>query len=901
MARTALPALVLAALAAACTQGGSNTPVAPGPSNVTASVTGNQAFGLGAQVTVGFDSHGIPYIQAQSDGDALFALGYLHARDRLFQMDFLRRAARGQLSAMLGPAALPQDEAIRTLFTAQTPTATGSYRIEDVLAASLPANMTALLEAYAGGVNRFLTDLATGANGAQTPIEYIGLDVANPSHPYVPTPWTVEDTLAVGRLQQFELSETIEQEVNYGQIGEAFLAACGSTPEAQCLYAGLFADLTRFSPARNTFIVPDANVAPAAVTGLRSSRGLADSLARARALLSARPHVLGRRGQVGSNNWVLDSTMVSGGAGALVANDPHLSLTNPSIWYTVVISSPTRNVGGFTFPGIPFVLIGHNDYVAWGDTVAEYDVSDVYTFPAGAGGLPITSPGVTPLFVPGGTIDVLGGNPVNFPVLFIPQYGPVIAAGTTASPFVAARWTGQEASDDFLAFFDLNSATSVYAAVTALANFEVGAQNFVIGDVQGNIAYDPHAYVPIRKAGCFNPAVVPWAPMPGDGSCVWTGRISDADLPHLLNPPAHRIVTANNDITGFTAADQPIQSNGAYLYATCDLGYRATEIEADLPGKSGGYTLDDMTSVQADITSLLAADVVPGLLAWYAQDASGVTAQGLEGAVAVLAAWQAQSPPFQTPTGLETSDPGSAATGDANTLAASNASMLFHALLPRLASRILDPVLSQVSLDGAPLTSQQMVNLLGDQEMAKYLVALAAYAQGKPPAVPLLTGAASVCGSSCASQAVQALADTVSFLSSSTVFGSATTSDWIWGRQHTVTFDSELAAGGVNLFNYGPFARRGGLYTVDVADFAWSDGSAAGFPVSAGPSVRFSAEMISGAVRWRAVYPGGQRDYPGSANYEDQVPTWLANAPQDLPWGPSQIAAATQYTVVFTP
>jgi penicillin amidase len=814
-------------------------------------------------------------------------------------MDFLRRAGRGQLAAMLGPVALSQDESIRTLFTAQAPTAAGSYRIEDVLAENLPANMTALLRSYANGVNRFLQDLQTGANGATTPVEYIALAVSNPSNPYTPTPWTIQDTLAVGRLQQFELSETIEEELAYGELAEAFLTACGATPPDECLYAGLFADLTRFAPARDTFIIPDASV-PAARPASPATKGVGDALARALALVSARPHVLGRRGQVGSNNWVLNGTMVAGGSGTLVANDPHLSLTNPSIWYTVEISSPTRNVGGFTFPGIPFILIGHNDYIAWGDTVAEYDVSDVYTFPLGAGGLPVTSPGVTPLVVPGGTIDVLGGTPVNFPVLLIPQYGPVIAAATTASPFIAARWTGQEPSDDFLAFFDLNAATSVYAAVTALQNFEVGAQNFVIGDVAGNIAYDPHAYVPIRKAGCFLESV-PWAPMPGDGTCVWTGRISDADLPQIVNPPAHRIVTANNDITGYTAADQPIQSNGAYLYATADLGYRATEIEARLAEQSGGYALDDMTSVQADITSLFASDLVPGLLAWYAQSATQVTAQGLDGAVALLKAWKAQSPPYQTPTGLATSDPGGAATADADTLTAANASTLFHALVPRLASQILDPVLAAVSLGGAPLTSQEVVDMLGDQEMAKYLVALSAYAQGNTPTVPLATGAASVCGTSCAPQAVAALAETVSFLSSATVFGSATTSDWIWGRQHTVTFDSELASGGVNLFNYGPFARRGGQYTVDVADFTWSDSSTANFRVGAGPSVRFSAQMAPGNVQWRAVVPGGQRDYPGTPNYEDQVPSWLANEPGNLPWGEAQIEAATQRSIVFTP
>ncbi|HVP68936.1 MAG TPA: penicillin acylase family protein [Anaeromyxobacteraceae bacterium] len=896
MVRRTIPAVAVAFLAA-CSS--SSTGTGYQDSLPTTTVAGNALLGLGGDVTVNFDSNGIAYIQAGSDNDAAFATGYVHARNRLFQMDFLRKAGRGQLAQMLGPAAVSQDESIRTLFTSQTQSPSGSYNVVDVISETLPPTMQAFLGSYAAGVNRFLEDLASGANGAQTPVEYVALNVADPTHPYVPGPWTIQDSIAIGRLLSFQLSESIEQEAAYGQLEQAFLAACGSIPPASCPYLGLFEDLTRFAPARNTFIVPNATTsnlartpAPAAVPGLQ------ESLARAAALV-ARTHYLGRRGQVGSNNWVLDHTMVEGGSGAIVANDPHLALTNPAIWYVVVVSTPTRNVGGVSFPGTPVIEIGHNDSIAWGDTVAFYDVTDLYYFPAATIGTL-----VQPVTVPAGTIFVRGGSPIPFHVTMIPDYGPIIAAGSPTTPYITARWTGQEPSDELKAFFDLNAATSVYAATSALTQFEVGAQNFVIGDVDGNIAYDPHAYVPVRKPGCFTQTSVPWAPMPGyDGSCVWTGRLSDADLPHLVNPPAHHVVTANNDITGYTEFNQPIQSpSGTYLFAYTDLGYRATEATARLATKSA-YTLDDMTSIQADITSLFAEDLVPGLLAWYQASASDVSAKGLGPAVALLAAWADPSNPYQyqTPTGLSTSDPSGAPTTDAQVLQASNASMLFHALVPRLASQILDPFLSGVTYDGVPLTAAAFASGGNDQELAKYLAVLSTYAQGQTPTVPLLTGPASVCGASCAPQAVQALEDTVAFLSSAEVFGSAATTAWVWGALHTVTFDSELAQGGVNLFNYGPFARRGGLYTVDVADFPWQDDGASGYKVTEGPSVRFSAQMVKGAVKWRAVYPGGQADYPGTPTYESQVPAWLANAPGNLPWSASEIEAATTSRIVLTP
>ena len=899
MARRSLPALVLAALALACSSSTTNYAYSGTPANTVAANAS-----LSAQVQVTFDSLGIPYINASSDDDAAYALGYLHARDRLFQMDVLRRAGRGQLAAMLGEAALSQDVTIRTLFTTQTPTASGSYRIEDAIAASLPAAMTSLLQAYANGVNRFLEDLRTGANGAQVPPEYVALNVADPTHPYEPTPWTIEDTLAIGRLLTFQLSESIEAEVNYGQLAQAFLAACGATPPSSCAILGLFADLTRSAPAANAFIIPDANpeLKSGAVAAAPSVPGLAEALSRAARFSALLPR-LGKKFEVGSNNWVLAPALTAGGV--LVANDPHLSLTNPSIWYLAEISTNTRNVGGVTFPGTPVVPIGHNDYIGWGDTVAGYDVSDIFFFPANpATGLPA---GVTPIFATSGTIQVRGGESVTETILVVPGYGPVIAAGTTSTPFLTARWTGQEVSDELLAFFDLNQAKSVDEAVTALSQFEVGAQNFVIGDVNGNIAYDPHAYVPIRSAACFQAPYAPWLPMPG-GACAWTGRIADSALPFVKNPSKNRVVTANNDITGITKGNNPVQAPSGttdyvhYLYYTNDLGYRATRIEQRLSAKSSGYTLDDMSSIQSDEMSLFAADLVPGLLAWFAADPTDVQANKLEGAVALLEGWADPANPqqFQTPSGLATNDPGSAAVSDAGILAASNASMLFHALVPRLASRIVDPALASANVvfEGEPLTAAQIGNLVDDQFVAKYLVALSAYAQGGESSVPLATGQA-FCGGSCAPQAVEALNDAVTFLASAPVFGSAVTTDWVWGRKHTVTFTSELSPS-VTLFDYGPFAKGGGLFTVDVANFAFSNDGPTGFTFGAGPSVRFATQIASGAVKWRAVYPGGQRDYPSWPGYQNQVPTWLTFGTNDLPWGASEIQAAAKSTLVFT-
>ena len=908
MTRRAFPALLILLVAAAC-----QSKATPSGLPLVGQVSG--VPGLGAEVNVYYDSLGVPHITAGSDDDASYATGYVHARDRLFQMDFMRRAARGTLAEMLGSAALSTDVSIRTVFTAQAPVAAGlpdagSYRIENVITSTLPASFRTYLQRYADGVNRYLVDMATGANGARVPPEYVAL--ASLPGTYAPTPWTIQDSIAIGRLQSWLLSETLTDEVNYGRLAQSFAAACGATPVTQCPIFALFADVTRFVPATRTSILqpPPAAVgipslqalpAPAPLEGSEVIRGV-------RALRE----MLGLKAgeSAGSNNWVMRSPLTGH---ASVANDPHLALQNPSVFYLAQVTSDTHNVGGVGFPGAPVFPIGHNDHVGWGDTVAYYDVTDVYYFPVAAGGLPATRVPVIE------TYQVRGGAPVtpSPPIILVPEYGPVVAAD--ASAYYTARWTGQDPTNELLAFFQLNLAKSVDEAILAVKTFGVGAQNFVFADVNGDIGYSPHALVPIRKSGCFGtPAgsprlvygspglVVPWAPMPGDGSCTWTGYIADAALPQAKNPAANRIVTANNDITGQLMGNDPFSAGAdLYLYAYTDLGYRAARATTLLSAKTSGYTLDDFTATQADDYSLFAADVVPGLLAWF-QSASGqVTAQGLQPAVDLLAHWASATNTrrYTTPTGLASTDPAGARSSDAEVVAASNASMLFHALVPRLAARLLDGPFASVQLGGRPLDTRTFLAMTGGQTAAKYLAALSQYAAGGTPAVPLNTCLQSQCPASLYAPAVvAALADTVDFLSSAEAFGSASPSDWIWGRKHRATFDSLLDSAGVSLFNYGPFANDGGLYTVDVANFSWNDDGGNGFFQHAGANVRIASEMIApGNVVWRAVVPGGGPDFVQEPGYENQVPLWLSNAPGVQPWTAAEVQAAAVDRLVFLP
>jgi penicillin amidase len=885
---------------------------------VVATVGANPSLGAGVEVL--YDGWGVPHVYAKSDGDAAYAMGYLQARDRLFQMDLLRRFARGRLAELVGTTqgqavldeVLAADRGYRTLFTSTEHTASGSYRIEDVIAerarATSPA-LVAILEAYAAGVNRYLDDLAAGHDGARLPVEYslVGAGAGDVA------PWTIEDTLAIGRLITWQLSESLEAELAYGEL----YLALGGSPQG----LSVFADLTRFAPATDSTILPAGATALAPSAAL-AAPGAAQALASARAALSRLPRLSGPE-KAGSNNWVLSRDLADG-AHALLANDPHLSLSNPSNFHLIHLSTPTRDVAGVSFPGAPVIEIGHNGKIAWGATVVGYDVTDVYVERARVvNGVPeiVTPTGAPAPVVIQETFGVRGGAPVTFPVVLVPNHGPVLPTTLTASSPTAytMKWTGQFPSDEVLAFWDLNAAGTVAEAFQAIKKFEVGAQNFVIADTAGNIGYFPHAYVPIRGTAtnpCTSP---PWAPMPGDGSCDWSDRLREPDdascaaaplkcLPRSLNPARGWIATANNDITGFTLDNQPL-NHPAYLYAFTDLGYRHARIVERLGEKTSGYTLDDMSAIQSDDFSKLAQALVPALLAWWGSS-SAVVDKGLKPAADLLAGWD-----FRTPAGLATADPTSAALPDPG--GSSAAAALFHALVPRLARRLLDDDLALYVVDGAPLSVDRFVGMADDQELAKYLAALAIYAQGGRPSVGLVTQdlQQSLCrvqpssgGSlteTCADMAVLALEDAVEFLSRASVLGSVP-ADWRWGRLHRVVFESPLSQLGAPLFDYGPFANDGGLYTVDVGNFSWSDDGSSGFASErgfiqgAGPNVRFTAEIGSSGVRWRAVIPGGESGFAGDPHYQDQIPAWLANEKVDQPYTRAEVDAAATGRLLFT-
>lgn len=880
--------------------------------------------GTTQRVTVVFDKLGVPHVRAASDGDAAYAYGYVQARARLWEMDVFRRQARGKL-AELSDLLSDQDAYFRTVFTAAAPVTRGdgttSWRIEDAIVADLRAkqrtDMLEVAQRFADGVNRYLDDLKAGRNGATLPPQYAPFSIG----PGDIAPWTIEDTFAIGRLQTWDLSSSLQDELVAGQLA----ATVGAGDPA------LFVDLTRHAQAVPSVILPDQ--APQATTALRVAGAAAARPANAAALAAFLPNLEGgvavsarvesgehelRPGNVGgSNNWVVAPAKSATGH-ALVANDPHLTLYSPPIFHLVHLTTPTRDVAGVAFPGTPIVVIGHNGKVGWGETVTGYDVTDLYT--ETLSGLDGASPtaargaGSVPVHVVNEEVKLRSGGTRIVPVFVVEGHGPIapgtlVSTGGGAATGISMRWTGQAPTQEPAALLDLNAAGDAIQGAQALKGFAVGAQNFVLADTGGRIGYQPHALVPLRPLDPTNP---PWLPLPSDGAHEWTGFVADADaagdgpkLPWVdpsAPPPARGYVaTANNDVVGTLQDGDPLAGNGTwpYLQAFSDPGYRHARVVERLEEKDA-LTLDDMTAIQADDVSLLGKRVAPWIVSQL-QGRAGLSANA-QAAVALLAGWAGQG--YGTPTGLAGTSADAPESADAAQRTTSAAAAVFHAWYTEFASVLLDDELGRYQVAGRSLSAADVPG----EQLARIVSELAG--PSPAPAPPLATGTA-LCDDVTTADTTETCADAIAtaldraLAAVGTKLGAPDPGAWRWGRLHQVRFRNPLedlyaqVFGMAGRFSIGPLPNDGGLYTVDVANFPVHTGSS--FTQGSGPSVRFSAELDPAGVRWRAVIPGGEDERNDDPHRQDQLEAWLSNQPGDQPFTTAQVDAVAQGRIVFDP
>lgn len=656
--------------------------------------------GLGKPALLRRDGNGIVDVVAADERGMVFAQGYAHARDRFFQMDVLRRTAGGTLAELLGAEVTPAPGARRDVLAEDVEFRTiGLRRAAQRTLDALDAPMRGLLDAYGAGVNAWL------AMAPALP-EYQHLNVT-------PQPWTPLDTLAVAKLVAFQLSVDLD-DIDRSDALARYLAAFPAA-EAARARALFTVDTWRVQPFTAVATVPAANAPAAAAASPPPTRAaaVADTdatllpvIAVWRERLAAAPNLArmltGRADGTGSNAFAIAGKLASGGR-ALLANDPHLSLSVPSVFYPIRLSAVADgiNVEGASFAGVPYAAQGLNRHFAWGVTASGVDVTDVYAevvrpCAAAASGLCTEYRGTPEPVeaIPQVFRANVGGALVTVPVpaerggvtFIVPRrnHGPIIAlAGGRA---LSLQWTGFGPTFEITAFRGLCRATSAAAFDEALQRFDVGSQNVLYADRGGRIGYALTGEIPLREDLQQGRVATPpylirdgrggqeWQPLAGPppaGQAIPYGVLPSAEMPRATDPDSGYLLNANNDPLGDTFDNDPfnqLRPEGGirYLGADFNLGLRAGRIEAliqarrDRPGL--GLTLADLAAIQADVVVPDAEVFVPQIAAAFAA-AAGAHPQlaalaadaGIAEAVARLQAWRFTAPTGE-PAGFDAAD-----------------------------------------------------------------------------------------------------------------------------------------------------------------------------------------------------------------------------------------------------
>ncbi|HKE59845.1 MAG TPA: penicillin acylase family protein, partial [Pyrinomonadaceae bacterium] len=531
----------------------------------TASTT-IQLAGLKEPVTVRRDERGIPYIDAKNDEDLYFAQGYITASDRLWQMDLYRRTARGELAEVLGAgpnnAAIDQDKLHRVF---------GFGQVAEAEATQASPKARAVLEAYAKGVNAYAASLTPKTMPPEFQILNYGF-----------RPWTAADSLVVVKIFFEALSTTWQLDLMRQSL--ASLPAdkrAALLPETSPLDVLVVGKDTKPTTAGHDGHKKFAPLSAEALTALAQAREVSnEALARIGFYAES---------LAASNNWVVSGKRTASGK-PLLANDPHLRATAPSIWYLVHLNAPGVRVAGVTTPGLPGVIIGHNDHIAWGFTNVGPDVQDLYLekFDPNDPKKYLTPGGWQEATIRHEEIKVKGADSIGLDVT-VTRHGPIVFEGDGKR--YALRWTGLDpklsnAENGFL----LNRARNWKEFNDALEAFKSPTQNVVYADVDGHIGYHAAGVVPVRKSGDGS---VPYDGTTDDGE--WTSFIPLAKLPQLYDPPSGMIVTANQRIVG---TDFP-----HFLTHSWAQPYRSRRI-FDLLNAKQKLTADDFRRIQGDVYSI---------------------------------------------------------------------------------------------------------------------------------------------------------------------------------------------------------------------------------------------------------------------------------------------------------
>jgi len=742
--------------------------------------------GLGADVEVVVDTWGVPHVYADSLTDLVRAQGYLHAQDRLWQLEVNRRIVAGRMAELVGEVAVPLDRWMRTL---------SLRHVAEQEVALLSVEVRGLLEAYAQGVDARIGE-------GRLPVEFSLLR-------HHPEPWSVVDSLAWTKMMALTLCVNWETEILRARI------------------------IDRIGPQRAAELEPDyAQGRPYVVPdGVDYSCIGSQALARQAAAEQLSGPTAGDGVGIGSNSWVVHGTRTATGK-PLLANDMHLGLTIPTIWYENHLSCPGYEVSGVTFPGLPGIVAGHNRRVSWGFTNGFPDVQDLFVErlrDAAGGGVEFEfEGGWHPAQVREEVIAVKGSRGTTREVVervVTTRHGPVInilAPEHTGEQPLALQWTAYEPSPMVEVLFAMNRAESCAQLREALRGWHTPVQNVVYADVEGDIGYSYPGRIPVRAKGDGRVPVPGWT-----GEYEWTGYIPFEELPHQENPPSGFVATANNRVVD--------EGYPFWLGADFITGDRAERISELI---EAGTPLDVQTfrHMQSDQVSTSARRTAQAIAALATDDPR------LSEVVALMRGW------------------------DGTLGADSSQAALYEVFTVALARRLLAPVLGDLTdfylgKGITPVISE--VSWLGERAREWLGRTL-----DDPSSRWWDTGG----GQTREQQMLAALADTVDDLTAE--FGPDPVR-WRWGLLHTLTLRHVLGARPPldRVFNRGPFPVGGD------GDTIWNSAVArhtahAPDAVMVGPPYRYLADL-SDLGQSRAQLLPGQSGQIGSPHYADNIAAWM--------------------------
>ncbi|MEY4481005.1 MAG: hypothetical protein RIQ84_167 [Pseudomonadota bacterium] len=538
------------------------------------------APGLGSPVTIKFDEHAIPHVYATNNEDAWYSLGYLHATERPWQMEFNRRLAAGKLSEILGEETIGVDKFIRTL---------GIRRSAERQYENYPIEYKRYLQAYSDGVNEGFKRL-----GWALPPEFLILGAQ-------PGQWSPADSVSWSLMMAFDLGGNwhkeflrleLSEKLDTQHIWEVLPPYPGEAPPTNTNFAKIYRDIDLFKK--------------------RTSSVQTSSSIDSHHIKQLSKDLPGGFEGVGSNNWVVSGDKTVSGK-PLLANDPHLSLTAPAVWYMAHIETPTFKVIGATTPGIPSIVIGRSNQIAWGFTNTDPDVQDLYieALDEKNPGRYQTPSGYANFVLREETIAVKGKPSIRF-IARETRHGPVISDAyeraqnliDTSRFAISMRWTALDtANQTIVAGFQMNQAQSMDQFKEAIKHYYAPMQNIVMADTEGQIAYRAIGAVPKRSKG---QGLFGSAPGLGwDKQYDWNPYLSLDTLPKENNPSRGWIATANQRVH---AANDPNP-----LTADWHMPYRQNRIESLLDAKDK-HDISSMKAIQTDTVSLSAKDLLPHLL-----------------------------------------------------------------------------------------------------------------------------------------------------------------------------------------------------------------------------------------------------------------------------------------------